>query len=67
MSLLDRIKFEKPKQDGLTMLIHAYEHVLFAHQYIGEEEVWTKTLKTLDKAKFDVRMDMLMRVPGMRP
>ena len=66
MSLLDKLQFEKQKPDGLLMLIHAYDHVLFAHQYLGEEEVWAKTLQTLNNAKFEVRMDMVMRTPGMR-
>lgn len=66
MSLTTGIIWEQKTQDAILLLTHAHDHVLFAHEFIGEAEVWTETLKTLSNAKFEVRMDALMSVPGMR-
>jgi hypothetical protein len=62
-SLTSGVKWER--QDGLLTLLHAYDHILFAKVGDFDVDVWARTLRTLDDAKFNVRMAYVLAVPGM--
>lgn len=65
MSLLNGVSFERNSdaQRGIVLLCNALDHVMFANDW--PEDVWRQSIKTIEKALFRVRMDFVLRQPGM--
>ena len=66
MSLTSGVKFNPRETDAILMLLHAYQHLLFADGSEWDTEPWAKALRTLRKAKFQVQIEAICAVPGMR-
>jgi len=66
MNLTSGVKWADNIAEAQVILLHAYDHVLFSHDFVGDEEVWAQTLKTLRHAKWNVISAAIDDLPGMR-